>query len=605
MKKFMALCLCLSLLLLGCGREVPKETGGNGLETLEKPGETGPAQVSPPQELSAELFSDRDYRTSYEADTVITLEGNSVSVSGNGAAVAGTTVTLSGEGTYVIRGTLDNGQLIVDTDKENKVQLVLENAHIHSDTSAPLYIRQADKVFVTLPEGTENTLSSGETYAAVDDNNIDAALFSKEDLTMNGSGSLLIRSPGGHGIVSKDEMTLTGGNITVQCSGHGISGKDNICIDGARLTIQSGKDGIQCDNDEDTSLGFVYILSGSFQIEAEGDGISASSQMAVYGGSFDIETGGGYENGETHTSENWGQMGGMGGGPGGMGGRPGGMGDRPGSMPGGNQGTATESTEDSASIKGLKAGSLLEVFGGDFELNCADDAVHANGDVTVSGGSFRIKTGDDGFHADGALSVSHGAVTVSESYEGLEGQTIAISGGDISVKSGDDGLNAAGGADQSGFGGFRGADMFAADANSCIVISGGTLFVDASGDGIDSNGDLTISGGDITVEGPTDGGNGPLDYGGNGKISGGTVRITGSVQMAQTLQGDGQGVLGVSVGNQSAGTAWEILDSKGNTVLSGNPQKAYSCIVASSPELIAGETYILKVGTLSGEIQAG
>ena len=146
--------------------------------------------------------------------------------------------------------------------------------------------------------------------------------------------------------------------------------------------------------------------------------------------------------------------------------------------------------------------------------------------------------------------------------------------------------------------------MFAADENCHITVSGGTLFVDASGDGIDSNGNLTFTGGDITVEGPTGGANGPLDYNGKGKISGGTVRITGSVQMAQSLQGSGQGVLGVSVGSIAGGTGWEVLDSDGKVIMSGEPAKTYQCIVISSPELVSGQTYTLKVGTLSGELQA-
>ena len=602
MKKGIALVLA-ALLLCGCQKPA-EETGPSLPQTLPM------EENSMPAGENTDFFSERDYRTDYEADCVITLDGNTATVSGKGAAVSGSVVTINKKGTYVVRGSLDNGQIIVDTDKESKVQIVLENAAIHSETSGALYIRQADKVFVTLASGTENTLSSGENFASIDENEIDGALFSKEDLTINGDGSLKILSPGGHGIVSKDELTLTGGNITVICAGHGVSGKDNVCVDGVNLTIQAGKDGIQSDHNEDAALGFVYILSGNFQIQAEGDGISASGRLEILGGNYEILTGGGYENGEVHTSENWGQMGG--GFPGGMGGGfPGGMGGRPGGMGGGFPGNSGQTNpnqntqEDSASIKGLKAGGDLAVSGGSFQLNCADDAVHGNGNVIVSGGSFRISTGDDGFHANSKLSILAGSISIAESYEGLEGQSIEISGGDITLKASDDGLNAAGGNDGSGMAGGRpGGDMFAADENCWILIAGGTLFVDAAGDGIDSNGNLEITGGDITVEGPTGGANGPLDYNGNGKISGGTVRVTGSVQMAQSLQGLGQGVLGVSVGTQEAGTAWEVLDSQGKRILSGNPGKTYQCIVISSPDLVAGETYTLKVGTLKGQLQA-
>ena len=606
MKKVVAISLILCLLLCGCGVETPAEP-------TDKPQQTKPAEETSPKQESTpavqvplehyndpkELFSERDYRVSYEADGVITLNGNGASVSGKGVSVSGSVVTVSKKGTYVIRGNLENGRIIVDADKEDKIQLVLENAAIHCETSAAIYVRQADKVFLTLPEGTENSLSSGESFVAVDENDIDGVIFSKEDLTVNGSGSLLLQSPGGHGMVSKDEMTLTGGLITIRCAGHGLSGKDNISIDGAHLTIQSGKDGIQCDHDEDTGLGFVCILSGDFKIEAEGDGISASGTLEILGGTFDILTGGGWENGETHASNDFG----MGGGPGFGGGRPGGMG---GGKPGSNQGgNATQTTEDSVSCKGLKSGGGMVLSGGVFDLNCADDAVHGNDDVTVSGGVFRIATGDDGFHADSTLRIANGTISITESYEGLEGQAMEISGGEISLKASDDGLNAAGGNDGSGMmGGRPGGDMFAADENCHITISGGTLFVDAAGDGIDSNGNLTVTGGDITVEGPTAGANGPLDYNGKGIISGGTLRVTGSVQMAQSMQGDGQGVLGVSVGTIQGGTYWEVLDGDGKVILSGQPAKNYQCIVTSSPDLISGQTYTLKVGELSGELQA-
>ena len=600
MKKLVAISLLLGLLLCGCNVAAPVETEKPAqtepTKSTQATQETTPAVKEPSVQYNdpQELFSDRDYRTSYEADAEITLNGNSATVSGKGASVSGSVVTVSKKGTYVIRGSLENGQIIVDTDKDSKVQLVLENATIHCRSSAAIYVRQADKVFLTLPEGTENTLSSGETYVAIDENDIDSVIFSKEDLTLNGSGSLLLQSPGGHGIVSKDEMTLTGGAITVQCAGHGLSGKDNVCIDGAALTIQAGKDGIQCDHDEDSGLGFVCILSGTFQIEAEGDGISASGTLEILGGSFDILTGGGWENGEVHTDDF---------GPGFGGGRPGGMGGgKPGSSQGGN---ANQTTEDSISNKGLKSGGGMALSGGSFLLNCADDAVHGNENVTVSGGVFQIATGDDGFHADNALQISQGTITITESYEGLEGQSIEISGGAITLKASDDGLNAAGGNDGSGMmGGRPGGDMFAVNENCLISISGGVLFVDAAGDGIDSNGHLTVTGGDVTVEGPTAGANGPLDYNGEGKISDGTLRVTGSVQMAQGMQGIGQGVLGVSVGTIQGGTYWEVIDSEGNVILSGQPAKTYQCIVISSPNLISGQTYTLNVGELSGQLQA-
>ena len=430
---------------------------------------------------------------------------------------------------------------------------------------------------------------------------MDAVIFSKEDLTLNGSGSLTIESPAAHGVVSKDELTVTGGSYTITCASHGMTGKDSIAITGATFDIAAGKDGLHAENNDDTALGFVYIQDGTYKIVAEGDGISASADMQIDGGSFDLLCGGGSENGQQHTSENWGNMGG--------GGRPGGMG---GGMGGGPRSTSSitgsvSSTEDSASIKGIKASAALVVNNGTFTIDSADDAIHSNSNLTVTGGTFTIKTGDDGFHADETLMISGGKIDIQESYEGLEGLCIDMCGGDISIVSSDDGLNAAGGTDQSGFGGNRG-DMFggsSGSSNSKITISGGTLFMNASGDGIDSNGDLVITGGHITVTGPTNGDTAVLDYDRSGTISGGTFIGTGAYMMAQSLESTGaQGVIGVHVGSQAADTTITLTDSDGKTVLTYTPNLPFQIVILSSPDIIKGETYTISVGTASGEVEA-
>ena len=614
--KYRIVVLLLTLALLcGCSGQPSGESADKAGDPVQTTGATAaPESTQGDQKTvytgtidTAQLFSSRDRDASYDVSksAQISLQGTAVSCSSDAVQISGNAVTIRDEGTYLLQGNLDNGMIIVDADKEDKVQLVLCGVTVHSETSAPIYIRQADKVFITLQEGSVNTLSNGGNFTAIDKNNIDAVIFSKEDLTLNGTGSLTVNSPAGHGIVSKDELTVTEGKYTLTTASHGLCGRDSVCIADATMVIDAGKDGMQADHDEDTTLGFLYIGGGDFTIEAEGDGISASSVIQIDGGSFSITTGGGSVNAEQKTSDAWG---GFGGGPGGMGGRPGGMGERPGGVGGrpggGGIGGNTTTTEDSTSIKALKAAADLTINGGTFVIDAADDAVHSNANVIIGGGSLTIATGDDGLHADSKLMIAAGKIVISESYEGLEGLCIEIAGGDITLTASDDGLNAAGGNDESGFGGFRGGDMFTANADSYITISGGTLFANAAGDGIDSNGNLTVSGGYTVVEGPTDGGNGPLDYAGNASISGGTLIVTGSMQMAQSIGADGQGVLGVSVGNQSGGTKIEVIDSEGKVLVAAQPSKAYSCVVVSCPRMVSGETYTLNVGTLTGELQA-
>jgi len=565
-------------------------------------------ETAPSQTVAADvsgLFTERDYKTDYGQHATINLSGSSASCDSDAVRIDGSTVTITDEGTYVFTGTLTDGQIIVDAQKEDKTQLVLAGVQITSACSAPIYIKQADKVFITLAAGSENVLAAGDSFTADGDTNIDGAIFSKEDLTLNGSGSLSVASPAGHGIVSKDELTITGGNYEITCAAHGIAGKEHVCIDGGSFTIAAGKDGIHGENNDDTTLGYGLIKSGSFQITAEGDGIAAAAWLQIDGGTFTIVTGGGSENGSKQTSDNWG---GFGGGKGGMG-MPGGMGGRPGGRSAAENASfmTGETTDDSTSIKGIKAGAELIINGGTYTIDSADDAVHSNGELTVNDGTFQIATGDDGFHADETLTVNAGSVTISESYEGLEGLHIAFAGGDVDLVASDDGLNAAGGTDQSGMGGrdqFGGMGGGMSAGNGSIVISGGTLTVQASGDGIDANGTLEITGGYTTVCGPTQGDTATLDYDRSATISGGTFIGSGAAGMAQTFSDSAQGVIALQAGGQTGSNQIRVTDKDGKELLNHTPALGFNVVILSSPELVKGESYMVYVGSASGEFTA-
>lgn len=590
-KALFSIFLCV-VLLAGCADDpASQSTPGTAV--------TGAAQTL--VEDPSALFTDRDLAGTYDQAGAVTIcfEESGAVCSGGNVTVTGTAVTITAAGTYILEGNCPNGTVTVNAAKEDKVQLVLKGLTLCAQSGAAIHVQQADKVFVTLAEGSENVLSNGGSFENADGSNVDAVIFSKEDLTLNGTGSLTITSPGGHGIVSKDELTVTGGTYQITAAAHGVTGKDNICIAGGVFTVASGKDGIHAEHAEDAALGFLYIQTGTFVIDAQGDGISASAFLQIDGGDYTIVTGGGSENGEDHTSGGWGDM-------------PGGGGNRPGGRPGGRS-TTEAAAEDSASIKGLKAGTAMAVRSGTFTLDCADDAVHANGSMTVSGGSFTVETGDDGFHADETLAISGGTIVIKESYEGLEGLHIAVSGGNISITSADDGMNAAGGTDESGFGGGRG-DMFGGGfgggmggaSNGTITVSGGEIFIFARGDGIDSNGSLTISGGKVTIHGPTTGDTAVLDYDTTATISGGTFIGTGAMMMAQTFSAsENQGVVSVSVGgNVAAGTQITLMDADGNVIIEATPDQSFAIVILSSPQIQKGETYTVTVGTASGEMKA-
>ena len=614
MRRIISILLILTLLLAGCGNN----SKPNGLESDEGTTDNGgensnaaPMDVDFSQ-TDGDMFTERDSKTGYDTSKAVTIQlnGTSATASSDSVQINGSTVIIKEEATYVISGIL-NGMVVVDAPDTAKLQLVFNGVDITSETSAALYVLEADKVFVTLADGTTNTLANGGSFVAIDDNNIDGALFSKQDLTFNGTGSLTVTSPAGHGIVCKDDLVFTGGTYTVNSASHGIDANDSVRIVDANITIDAGKDAIHCENSEDAEKGFIYISSGTIQAEAEGDGIAASAYMQITGGTIDLLVGGGSENGSKAQSDNFGGF--MGGGHGG--GRPGGMG------PGNSQTTGTE--ENSTSMKGLKAANSMLISGGNITVNSADDAIHSDVSLTINGGTFALASGDDAVHAEDTLTVTAGKIDISESYEGLEALHIDVQGGDIKLVASDDGLNAAGGTDQSGttggrdgmFGGGPGGmgggrpggggfGGMSGNSNGSIKVSGGNLYINSSGDGMDANGTLEISGGYTVVVGPTQGDTATLDYDTSAVISGGTFIGTGAQGMAQTFSDSEQGVVAINAGNQAAGTKILLEDSKGNTIVSHEPESDFAVVILSTPEMKKGDTYTLTVGTNTGEFEA-
>lgn len=558
-------------------------------------------------ETDSDMFTERDLSGKYDSNIIyVTLDNDGASTSSGDAVISGSCVTLKNEGTYIISGTLNNGTICVDADESAKVQMVLKDASISSSTSAPIYIKEAKKVFITL-EG-DNSLSNAGAFEAIDESTIDGAVFSKQDLTFNGDGTLTVSSPAGHGIVCKDDLVFAGGIYNISCASHAVDANNSVKVINSAFNINAGKDGVHCENNDDTALGFVYISSIDADICAEGDGISAGAYIQVSSGSFNITAGGGSENGTKTSSDNWGIPGGTGG----MG-SPSGMGsgkrENSGMKNPDMQSITITDDEASTSMKGLKSANDLLIKGGTFTVNSADDALHSDTSITVENGTFEIATGDDALHAEEELTVNGGIFNITECYEGLEALDITVTGGDIKLVATDDGLNAAGGTDSSGTTGGRDG-MFgapggmSANSNGSITITGGSIYINSSGDGIDSNGYIEMTGGNVTIVGPTQGDTATLDYDTTATITGGTFIGTGASSMAQSFSSAKQGVIAVSVGNQAASTEITVTDSSGNTVLKYAPELSFQVFIYSSPEITSGETYSISIGSTSGEVTA-
>jgi hypothetical protein len=595
-------------------------------------------------------FSDRDLTGEYYSNVA---EVDLDELKGNYEIVA--------EGTYVFSGRLNGYQIRVSLNDTEKAQIVLSGADITSSDGPAIYVVSGDKVFITLAVGTENSLTDTTQYTLDDGDEPNACLFSKSDLTINGMGTLTVTGNYNHGIYSKDDLSLVGGTLNVTAVNDAIKGKDFVQVASGTYHLTAGSDGLVSNHADDPSLGYIVIQDGDFNINAANDGIQAETLLQIEKGSFNIVSGGGSANASFTTdggfNENWGSWGGgerpqngRGGGRGGFGGEPpegfqpdgtmpdGTMPD--GTMPGSTlQNSAvpemvtslsrttgatvaavtagalvatgspeTSATADTAAVsdsaKGLKAGTSLLIMGGTFTLDTSDDCLHTNGDLGITGGTFIMASGDDGIHGDDAVVILAGTFQLNQSYEGIEGNSINIAGGDFELTAADDGFNAAGGNDGSAQGGRPGWGIFDTSTSSYLRFTSGTIWLDASGDGLDSNGYLYVEGGTIIVSGPTNSGNGGMDYGIEAVISGGTVVVAGARGMAQNFSDSSTQCAFLVNFDQTipGGETLTVTDSAGQEIVTCVLEKDYQCAVISASGLKQGETYTVTAGSQKQDV---
>jgi outer membrane murein-binding lipoprotein Lpp len=497
-------------------------------------------------------FTARDLEVGYEESTAIniTLKDNASTVSGSGAEVKDNTITINSEGTYVITGTLTEGQIVVEAADTEKVQLVLDGVTIHNSTSAAIYIKSGDKVFITLEEGTVNTLTDGTEYVQTDDNTIDGVIFSKADLTFNGSGTLNLRASYKHGVVSKDDVVVTGGIYNITAVKDAINGKDAVKIKDGTFTLSSDTgNGIQSKNADDTTKGYVYIAGGTITVIKCQEGIEGTV-IIIDDGVINItasDDGMNAASGSNDTSETEGTENGF------------------------PQGGENMTPPENGSFPGP---------GSTDENGSTASGDTANAGNAPAGGGPQNNTTDTSGTTDN---------TQNANGQGNDGQERPQNPGNFGGGGGN-------------FGGGGGMDQV--DTNCYILINGGTITVDAAGDGIDSNGNLYITGGTLYVYGPTGNGDGALDYNGTADISGGNVYVAGSSGMAQGFSDTSTqySILYNLTSVSTAGTEVTLKDSNGKVVASFTPAKDYQSIVISLPELTKDATYTLTSGDQTADI---
>ena len=520
-------------------------------------------------------FTDREKSGSYKASEAvkITLNKTTATVSGSGVKADGSTITITEEGVYIVSGTLEDGQIIVDASDSDKVQIVLDGVHINCETNAAIYVREADKVFITLAENSSNTLGGGNEYTQIDDNTVDGVIFSKSDLVCNGTGSLTIEADYKHGIVSKDDLVITGGTYKITAADNGITAKDQLKI----LDIDAANSAVKAKNTDDTGLGNIYIAGGVFTVKAEQDGFHATGSIVVDDGTITVNSGDDGFHAELDTVIHGGTI------------------------------LVEESYE------GLE-GKRVVVNGGDITVNASNDGVNA------------ANSGDDDSNAASSNNDSSAAVnsgndgSISGEADGKEPPQMppdTEKGSDIQPSQDFDPENAPSGGNapqnfdpgnapsdgdapqmmQGGPGGGGNSELY-------IKITGGTLTVSADGDGLDSNGGLLVTGGTTIVYGPTSDGDSALDYDGSAIVTGGTLAAIGSAGMTESFdEASTQPVITYyGTETQSADTTITLTDSDGSALFTVTPEKAYASIVLTCPEMKLDATYTLAAGTDNEEI---
>lgn len=550
------------------GGEAGKMEDSGGTESVDSQMELTQSEVDTE-------FTDRDKDGSYseKGAAFIQLNGSSAKAEGSNVKVSGNTVIISGEGTYVISGAMEDGQILVEAEDTDKIQIVLKGAQIHCETSAAIYIKQADKVFLTLADGTDNRLSGGTEYVDTDENTVDAVVFSKEDLTVNGSGSLWIDADYKHGIVSKDDLVVTGGSLTIDAEKQCMSGKDSVKIlDGTFQLTGQGK-AVKSENTEESTLGNLYVAGGDFTIDTEDDAFHAGGSILVDGGTFKIKTRDDGFHADVDTVINGGEL---------------------------------QITECYEGLEGYR----VVVNGGNVTITASDDAINAASpkndsetmdavnDERISDPPEMPESRELPKDGEGSEIPADGEMPSGEKRPGMWADEEMPDGGERPEMPPD------GEGRGSGFGGKMGGGGMENDTNAYIKITGGTITVDAQGDGLDSNGSLFVSGGITYVSGPVSGGDGALDYNGEACVSGGTLIAAGSSGMAQGFgETSGQySILQYLDSNQEAGSTVVLTDEDGTELLNWTSAKEYQSLVLTCPELKEGVTYTLVAGSESTEL---
>ena len=488
----------------------------------------------------------------YDGNTIITLKGNTAEYKGINvnivsSAVYGTIVEITGEGKFTIQGTLNQGFVAVSK-KDIDVTIVLNGVNIFCRNYAALTCLKSSNVILELAKGTVNYLSDGGMdmvdgkyplgYDYTDQPN--ATILTRRNLTIRGTGKLVVNSQGNNGIASRTNLRIENGDISVSAVNNGIKGNDSVTITGGKFKIESDKDGIISEN-KDNGMGGINISGGEFDITVISDAIQASTSLTIANAGFNIKTGGG-----------------------------------------------SGSAVIDRSVKGLKAGSDIIINSGNFFIDSSEDGINSNGTIIINGGTFEISCGNDGIKAGKRLIIYDGNINIKKCYKGVASRDIDLYGGFLKIICNQDGINIAGGTDSEA--------SLNRETSGTLMITGGEYYIESIGDGIDVNGSIVITGGTVVIFGSTSEPEVPIDYLGTFNMTGGTIIALG-------LQGDeaqqpssGQySFLARFSNNIPADSLINVSSDSGEEIITVKTRKPTLGIILCSPLLGQG-TYIISSG---------
>lgn len=485
-------------------------------------------------------YSEQDLSWDTSSETAIDLSNPTAT---DGVTVEDGTLTITKAGTYKLSGEYQ-GQIKVETADSDAVRLVLDNANITNSSGAALNVVNADEVILYSASGTTNTISDGADYTATGENDPDAVVYSKADLTIAGEGTLKVNGNHEDGIHTSDGLVIASGTLEVNAANTGIKGKDYVDILGGTINVTAQQDGIKSTNDTDEGKGWTRLSNGTVTVNAGDDGFKASRVVEISGGSLTVEQ----------------------------------------------------------SDEGIEA-QYINISGGDVNVTSADDGMNASLKTSDSESTdSSANTSDTANQQQGSLpgGQQNGASNQQQQGTGQppQGQPPAMLGGNAQDGTSHNGTTGTGQQGmgqppQGGMPGGGGGGTFEV-IDAAINVSGGHVTVNAEGDGIDSNGVTTLSGGTLIVNGPSQGGNAALDTNGDLLLNGATVLSGSTADMFEapsTNSTSGYLKLTNSSGFEQGSTV-QVADSSGKVVANYKVTKSnVQLVLVSSSSIVKGQSY--------------